>query len=116
MKITYRYRGVLYILLSALVFSCMSVCVRLSGDLPTVQKVFFRNLITLFIATSAILRTREKFCLTHRSNAPALLGRVFFGTLGMLASFYAVDHLALSDATMLGKLAPFLRFLPHASS
>ena len=111
MKITYRYRGVLYILLASLFFSCMSVCVRLSGDLPTVQKVFFRNLIALFIATFAIFRTREKFHLTNRCNALPLLGRVFFGTLGMLANFYAVDHLALSDATMLGKLAPFFAVL-----
>ena len=36
-----------------------------------------------------------------------LILRSSFGTLGILCNFYAVDHLLVSDASMLNKLSPF---------
>ena len=33
--------------------------------------------------------------------------RSVFGTMGILCNFYAVDHLVVSDASMLNKLSPF---------
>lgn len=33
--------------------------------------------------------------------------RATFGTVGILCNFYAVDHLVLSDASMLNKMSPF---------
>ena len=36
-----------------------------------------------------------------------LLLRSTFGTIGILCNFYAVDHLLVSDASMLNKLSPF---------
>ena len=36
-----------------------------------------------------------------------LLMRSIFGTIGILCNFYAVDHLLVSDASMLNKLSPF---------
>ena len=36
-----------------------------------------------------------------------LLMRSSFGTIGILCNFYAVDHLLVSDASMLNKLSPF---------
>ena len=33
--------------------------------------------------------------------------RSAFGTMGILCNFYAVDHLVVSDASMLNKLSPF---------
>lgn len=107
MKTPSKYKGVLFIILSAFCFSCMNVCVRLSGDLPTIQKTFFRNLVALIIAAGILFREKEGFRLTHRKNLLPLLSRSLFGTLGMLANFYAVDHLTLSDASMLNKMSPF---------
>lgn len=37
----------------------------------------------------------------------AMVMRAVCGTVGVLCNFYAVDHLALSDASMLNKLSPF---------
>lgn len=107
MKLSQKHKGILFIILSAFFFSCMNVCVRLSGDIPTIQKTFFRNLVALLIAAVILLREKNGFRLAHRENLLPLLGRALFGTLGMLANFYAVDHLTLSDASMLGKMAPF---------
>lgn len=102
-----KYKGVLFIMLAAFCFSCMNVCVRLSGEIPTIQKTFFRNLVALIIAAGILFREENGFRLAHRENLLPLLNRSIFGTLGMLANFYAVDHLTLSDASMLNKMAPF---------
>ena len=45
------------IILSAFFFACMNVSVRLAGDLPSVQKSFFRNLVAAVFA--AIILTRK---------------------------------------------------------
>ena len=40
-----KYLGILYIILSAFCFAFMNAFVRLSGDLPSIQKSFFRNFV-----------------------------------------------------------------------
>ena len=51
--------GVIYILLSAVCFTGMNTFVRLSGDVPTFQKVFFRNFVAMFFALFALLKAGE---------------------------------------------------------
>ena len=101
-----KHLGVLYIIVSAFCFALMNTFVRLSGDLPTIQKSFFRNFIALIIAFIVLIRTDEKFKF-NKKNLPELLLRSIFGTMGILCNFYAIDHLVLSDASMLNKLSPF---------
>lgn len=98
--------AVIYILLSALFFSLMNMFVRLSGDLPSVQKSFFRNLVSLVFA-AAILKREGAWFSGKRENIRYLLLRSGAGTLGILCNFYAVDHLVLADASMLNKMSPF---------
>ena len=50
MKLDKKYIGVIYIVMSAFCFAFMNAFVRLAGDLPTVQKSFFRNLVAFFFA------------------------------------------------------------------
>ena len=40
-----RTLGILCILCAAFCFSLMSLFVRLAGNIPTMQKIFFRNLV-----------------------------------------------------------------------
>ncbi len=44
-----RNKGIFYITLAAFCFAMMSLFVRLSGDLPPMQKAFFRNFVALFV-------------------------------------------------------------------
>lgn len=88
----------------------MNAFVRLAGDLPSIQKSFFRNLVAFFFALIILLRSKEKITLSKES-VPFLLLRSIFGTLGILCNFYAVDHLVLSDASMLNKMSPFFTIL-----
>ena len=109
-KTNNRRKGILFILMAAFFFSLMSVFVRLSGDVPTMQKAFFRNIVAAFVALVILLRSGQRVSL-KRENLPPLLLRSIFGTIGILANFWAVDNLGIADANMLNKLSPFLSIL-----
>ena len=105
-----RIKGILLIILSAFGFAMMSAFVKLSGDLPSMQKAFFRNIVSFIIALGMILYHKESF-FGRRENQKLLLMRSTLGTLGVILNFYAIDHLILSDANMLNKLSPFFVIL-----
>ncbi len=98
------------ILLAALCFSGMTVFVRLSGNLPSFQKSFFRNLVAFFIALFIMLHNRQGFHV-GKGNWKYMLMRAVFGTLGILCNFYAIDRLVLADANILNKMSPFFAIL-----
>jgi len=95
------------LMLSALCFAFMNVCVRMAGDLPVFQKSLFRNLVSLIIALTVMLRNGESLLPDDRRNLPFLLIRATAGSIGILCNFYAVDHLLLANASVLNKMAPF---------
>ncbi|WP_036609916.1 DMT family transporter [Oribacterium sp. P6A1] len=102
-----KSKAILYICSSAFFFNLMNIFVRLSGDVPSIQKSFFRNLVAVFVALFMLLKSGEGFH-PQKKNLPVLLGRSFFGTIGILCNFYAVDHLPLANASILNKMAPFM--------
>lgn len=97
-------KGVIYIILSAFCYSLMSLFVRLSGDLPVFQKSFFRNLVAALVAF--VLLVKDGNFKWQKGSLPALLGRSIAGTVGIVCNFYAIDHMNISDASILNKLAP----------
>lgn len=101
-----KYKGILLIVLSAFCFALMSMFVRLAGDVPSVQKSFFRNIVAAVFAAVILLRAHTRPRLTRDAWVYLLL-RAFFGTLGILCNFYAVDRLVLADASILNKMSPF---------
>lgn len=109
-SISKKQQAIFYIICSAFFFALMNMFVRMSGDLPSIQKSFFRNLVAFFFALIILLRSKDGFSF-QKKNLPAFIGRAFFGTLGILCNFYAVDHLVLSDASILNKLSPFFAIL-----
>lgn len=105
-----KNKGIFYIILAAFCFSLMSLFVRLSGDIPPLQKSFFRNFVALIF--SLIILWKEKIPFrAGKGNTIYLILRAAFGTLGLFCNFYAIDHLALSDANMLNKLSPFFAII-----
>lgn len=104
-------RGILYILGAALGFALMNLFVGLAGDLPTMQKVFFRNLFAAVIVFFVLLFEKEKFRI-RKGCFPWLLLRAGFGFVGVVLNFYAIDHIgSISDASILNKLSPFFALL-----
>jgi drug/metabolite transporter (DMT)-like permease len=110
MKSNNTTKGIICIILSAFSFSIMAFFVRLSGDLPTMQKAFFRNFIAFLVALFMLQKNHEKIYVP-RNQWTDLFLRCTFGTIGLIANFYAVDHLNLADANILNKLSPFFVIL-----
>lgn len=106
MKLSDTNKGILYIMISAFGFAMMSCFVKLSGDLPSFQKTFFRNIVSVVMALFFVIKNKQRL-FGKLENQKLLLLRSTFGTLGILFNFYAIDRLVLSDANMLNKLSPF---------
>ncbi len=104
------HKAILHLLLAAFFFSLMTFFVRISGDLPTMQKAFFRNFFALLIATGSILKNKVGFSI-RKGNGISVLMRCLFGTSGMIANFWAIDRLGIADANMLNKLSPFFAII-----
>ena len=50
-----KNKGIILIIMSAFFFALMNMMVRLAGDLPSIEKSFFRNFVAVFFA--------DAFCL-----------------------------------------------------
>ena len=105
-----KLKAILCILAAAFGFSLMTFFVRLSGDVPTMQKAFFRNAIAAVVTMIPLVKSKEKF---HIKNGcfGDIACRCIFGTSGLICNFYAIDHLGIADANMLNKLSPFFAIL-----
>lgn len=103
---TNRNKGILLLLASAFGFSLMTAFVKLSGDVPTMQKTIFRNGVSMIISFFFVIRFKERL-FGKRENQKLLLLRSVLGALGIVLFFYAIDHLVLADADMLNKMSPF---------
>lgn len=80
MKSKDTIKGIFFIILSGAFFALMNYFVRLSGDLPAMQKSFFRNLISFFAASAVMKKSRIWF---FGGNGKYLLLRSVFGTVDM---------------------------------
>ena len=103
---TGQHRAVLAMLVSAAAFAAMGAFVKAAADVPVLEKVVVRNLISLVIAGVVTWRAGRTF-FGRRGNRGLLLLRALLGVAGVTCFFYAIDHLILADAAMLTKLSPF---------
>lgn len=102
--------GTIYIILSAFCFALMNLFIRLTGDVPTMQKCFFRNFFAMLIAIFSLIRTGTPFRI-GKGNTKYLLARSLAGGIGMICNFYAIDRMSISDAAILNKLSPFFAII-----
>lgn len=109
-RISNKSKGILCILFAAFGFSLMSFFVRISGDLPTMEKAFFRNAVAIIVSLILLIRSGEKISV-KKDCVGDLFCRCLFGTSGLIANFYAIDKLNIADANMLNKLSPFFAIL-----
>lgn len=101
-----KKKGILFILGAAFFFALMNLFVKLGGDVPTMQKAFFRNAVAAIAALFVVMKNNG--CLkSAKGNITDLVLRSSFGLFGIICNFYAIDHLNISDASLLNKLSPF---------
>ena len=105
-----KYKGILLMITSAFSFALMMTFVHLAGDLPTLQKAFFRNAVAMLFALAVLLKDPSMFKAPKRSYKYLLL-RSVAGTIGLVCNFYAIDRLVLADASILNKMSPFFAII-----
>lgn len=99
-------KAIIFILISAFAFTLMSTVVKLATNIPTYEKVFFRNLINLIVAVYILNKSKVSFW-GEKKNRKALVARGFLGFMGVICNFYSVTQMNLADASMLFNLTPF---------
>lgn len=105
-----KTKGILCILSAAFCFALMNLFIKLAGDIPTLQKAFFRNLVA--VAISYVLLRKEHIAWNcAKGSWSCVIWRAIGGTVGIFCNFYAIDHLNISDASMLNKLSPFFAII-----
>ncbi|WP_295951347.1 DMT family transporter [uncultured Xanthomonas sp.] len=106
-------RAALLMLASTMAFGLMVVAIRLaSAQLSTLQIAFFRNLFGLLFLLPMLLRPGRPWPRT--AQLPRYLLRTAIGLVSMLAGFWAIGHLPLSQAIALSYSTPLFATLAAA--
>lgn len=99
--------GILCMMVSVVLFSVMQLFVSLcSKSCGVFYPIFFRNLLGVFLCMS-IIRKRKVSYFGNLKSQPYLMGRSFFGFLGVLFFFYATKHAMLADVSIVSRTGPF---------
>ncbi len=101
-----KTKSLIYILLSSLSFAFMSVIVKDLNHVPVLQKVFFRNLVSLIITLFIIRKARVRLW-GRPENRKFLILRSLLGLSGVFLYFFAISNMNLADSSMLNKISPF---------
>ncbi|EKU24430.1 hypothetical protein XTGART2_1618 [Xanthomonas translucens pv. graminis] len=106
-------RAAALMLASTLSFGLMVIAIRLaSAHLATVEIAFFRNLFGLLFLLPMLLRPGQP--LPRTAQLPRYLLRTAIGLVSMLAGFWAIGHLPLSQAIALSYSTPLFVTLAAA--
>lgn len=108
MQLTTKQKGIVLMLLSALLFAAMQVVINITGGrIPLMEQVCFRNIVSLVLCF-VIIKRHNLSMFGERKYQPWLFMRSSFGLLGLVSLFYAASHANQADVTILSKLSPFL--------
>lgn len=121
-------KGAACLVFSAFGFALMAALAHLAGDVPFVEKAFFRNIVAVFVTLFVLARDRarskalqdqndgdSKASQDQNAGEPLipkgalkfLILRGLCGSAGIFGNFYALDRIPIADAAMLNKVAPF---------
>lgn len=102
-------KGLIYALLSALLFSTMNVFVKLLGtSIPAGEIAFARG---LFGTVAVLIIMYMKGIHFSKEDRVLLVMRGLYGGFGMVCNFIALVHLKLSDATILFQMTGIFVFI-----
>lgn len=105
-NVSSRKQATALMLLSTTSFCLMSMVVKLSAtSVGTLQQVFFRNLVSLFVIGAVIWKKKLPF-LGEKKYQPALFARSLFGFIGVIMLFYATAHARQADVAILNRTSP----------
>ena len=96
-------RGVWYMAAATFVFGLMTVFVKLVPNIPALEIIFFRAVISVAICWWGLQRARVP---VWGNNKPLLILRGIAGVIALALNFYMVHAMPLAAASTLTYLAP----------
>lgn len=104
------HKAIMLLVTSALFFAMMNMFVQLSGNVPTIQKSFFRNFFALIVASGVMIKNKVSIVPPKGARLDIIL-RSVIGFIGVICNFYALGELNISDASLLNKMSPFFAII-----
>ncbi|EDO44735.1 predicted protein, partial [Nematostella vectensis] len=92
--------GLLLAASSCVFFAISSLFVKLLGEIPPQEVVFFRSLVQLIFLLPPVIYSQSP-ALGERRQLPCLIVRGLAGTLALCCQFYAFQRIPLADATVI---------------
>ena len=105
---TDRHKGILYMVCGSFFLALMATFVKLSGEMPVVEKLFFRSIVGAVVSGYLLYRKGEGF---GGHNRKVLFLRALFGCVALVFNFIAIDRLPLANAVILNQLSPFFTII-----
>lgn len=96
-------KGIKHMLVAGIFFSLMNVGVKYLDNIPAIEIVFFRCLVTLIISYFMIKRLNIPFL---GNNKPILFLRGFFGVVALSLYFYSLQKMPFASAVTIMQLSP----------
>jgi len=90
-------------IISALGFSLMQLCVKYLQHLPTVEIVFFRSVVSIVLSVSMILKLKIS---PWGNQKKYLILRGLFGMTALTLFFYTLQNLPIATAITIQYLSP----------
>lgn len=106
MKLNIRLRAIIYMIIASTLFTTLNLFGKLSVGITLYEKNFISNLVAFIIIAIVMIKNKISF-IGKSKNRKFLLIRGVSGTLSAFSLYYTLDHLILSDSTLLSKLGPF---------
>ncbi|MFY0598859.1 MAG: DMT family transporter [Cyclobacteriaceae bacterium] len=95
--------GVRFMLIATFVFMLMKVCVKYIPDIPAIEIIFFRSIISLLISYFYLAKQKVS---VWGNNKPVLLLRGATGAIALVTYFHLLQRIPLATAATLQYLAP----------
>ena len=89
---------------ASICFTLMAVAVHFLSDLPLMEIIFFRSLFIMLIVPLMLKNRKISF---WGNNKLILILRGLFGGSVMVAYFYSITAMDLTDAVTIKQLSPF---------
>jgi len=103
MIMTDTTRGVWYMAVATFLFALMTVFVKLVPNIPALEIIFFRAVISVALCFWGIKRARVP---VFGNNKPMLILRGVAGVIALSLNFYMIHEIPLATASTLTYLAP----------
>ena len=103
-----NWKPILQMLASVVLFTIANICVKVLGDLPTVQLVFMRSVVSLIVCTVYVLTLPSPF---FGVNKKWLYVRGFVGMVALSLFFFTIQNIPLASATTIQYLSPVFTVL-----